>query len=132
MYSRFVGAVADGRKLTKRKVDDVGRGHVYTGAQAQPLHLVDRFGGIGDAIAEAKRQMQLDADARVDLYELPKLPGSLLGALGTLIGAQEGAAHQLSLVDLPIVKQLLREVPASMLVGPDVPQARLPFAIEIR
>jgi protease-4 len=131
MYSRFVGAVADGRKLTKTKVDDLGRGHVYTGAQAKPLSLVDRFGGIGDAIAEAKRQMHLDPDTRVDLLELPKQPASLLGTLGTLIGAdsQDKAS---SLLDLPLVRQLLREVPASMLVAPDVPQERLPFEIEIR
>jgi hypothetical protein len=30
------------------------------------------------------------------------------------------------------VRDLLREVPASMLVAPGVPQARLPFAIEIK
>jgi protease-4 len=129
MYSRFVGAVADGRQLTKTKVDDLGRGHVYTGAQAQPLQLVDKFGGIGDAIAEAKHLMALDPDAGVDLYELPKQPGNLLGTLGQLIGAD--ARTGLSLGDLPIVRELLREVPASMLVGPDVPQARLPFAISL-
>ena len=126
MYSRFVGAVAEGRKLAKTKVDDLGRGHVYTGAQAQPLHLVDRFGGIGDAIAEAKHRMQLAPDTRVELYELPKPTSSLLGALGSLVGADTKAD---SALDLPVIRELLREVPASMLVSPTVPQARLPFAM---
>jgi len=128
MYSRFIGSVAEGRKLTKTKVDDLGRGHVYTGAQAQPLQLVDRFGGIGDAIAEAKKRMQLAADTKIELYELPKQPSSLLGALGTLIGAETKTD---SALDLPIIRELLREVPASMLVSPTVPQARLPFSISI-
>ena len=37
-------------------IDAVGRGHVFTGEQARPLKLVDRFGGLGDAIDEAKRR----------------------------------------------------------------------------
>ena len=42
MYGRFVGAVAEGRKMTKDEVDAVGRGHVCTGEQAKPIELVDR------------------------------------------------------------------------------------------
>ena len=72
MYSRFVGAVAAGRKLTRDAVDQVGRGHVYTGDEALPNKLVDTFGGLGDAIEDAKRRMHLGADTKVSLYELPK------------------------------------------------------------
>jgi len=35
----------------------------------------------------------------------------------------------LQLTDLPAIKQLLQGVPASLLVDPGVPQARLPFDI---
>lgn len=136
MYGRFVGAVAEGRKLTKDQVDAVGRGHVYTGALAQPIRLVDRFGGIGDAIAEAKQRMGLSPDDKVQLYELPKSTGGLLSTLGKLLGGShagalggEHAAPRLDLVDLPVIRELLRGVPASVLVAPDVPQARLPYDI---
>ncbi|HWM88642.1 MAG TPA: S49 family peptidase, partial [Kofleriaceae bacterium] len=44
-YGRFIKAVADGRNLTTGKVDAVGRGHVWTGTQAKPIRLIDRFGG---------------------------------------------------------------------------------------
>src|SRR5207249_2501931 len=57
MYGRFVGAVAEGRGLTRDAVDAVGRGHVWSGAQAMPIKLIDRYGGLGDALAEAKRRM---------------------------------------------------------------------------
>jgi len=68
-----------------------GRGHVWTGAQAQPIHLVDRFGGLEDAIDEAKRRIGLSPETKVQLYELPNTPPSLLGALGTWLGVSEAA-----------------------------------------
>ncbi len=128
MYSRFVGAVAEGRAMTKDAVDAVGRGHVWTGAQAQPIHLVDRFGGLGDVLDEAKARMKLGKATRVTLYELPALPTSLLGTLGSLLGLHADVPA-MSLTDLPAIKALLESVPASMLVAPEGAQARLPFQI---
>jgi protease IV len=129
MYGRFIGAVAEGRKLTKDQVDAVGRGHVYTGAHARPIQLVDRFGGIGDAIDEAKERMGLSRDTKVQLYELPKVSGGLLGLLGPLLGAQAQAKPTVEITDLPVIRDLLRGVPGSVLVAPHVPQARLPYDV---
>lgn len=124
MYGRFVGAVAEGRSMKKDEVDAVGRGHVWTGAQAQPIKLVDKFGGIGDVLDEAKRRMKLGPNARVQLVELPNVPTSLLGTLTSLIGAR--ASEPFSITDLPVVRSFLSGVPASVLVQPDAAQARLP------
>jgi len=125
MYGRFVGAVAEGRGMKKEEVDAVGRGHVWSGAMAKPIKLVDKFGGLGDALDEAKRRMGLGRDTRVQLYELPKVPTSLLGTLGRLLGVS--AEVPVSIADLPAVRALVHGVPASVLVAPSVPQARLPF-----
>jgi ClpP class serine protease len=114
MYGRFVGAVAEGRGMKPDAVDAVGRGHVWSGVQAMPIQLIDRFGGLGDAIDEAKRRMGLAAADKVQLRELPALPSSLLGAIGTLIGVSGERTLQLS--DLPGIKQLLQGVPASVLM----------------
>jgi protease IV len=127
MYGRFVGAVAEGRGMKRPDVDAVGRGHVWTGEQAMPIKLVDRFGGLADAIDEARRQLGLGAAAKIQLIELPKPPSSLLETLGDLLGIR--AQDTLSLADLPVVKELLRGVPASVLVAPGVAHARLPFDI---
>ena len=127
MYSRFVAAVAEGRKLSKQAVDDAGRGHVYTGEQAKPLNLVDRYGGLGDAIDEAKRRLSLTAETKVRLSELPKPSSSLLGTLGDLIGARAQATP--SMIEIPIIRDLLHNLPASLLVSPEGAQARLPFDI---
>jgi protease-4 len=126
-YGRFVSAVAEGRGLSKQDVDQVGRGHVWSGAQAMPIKLIDKLGGLGDALDEAKRRMGVAATTKVQLYELPNLPTSLLGALGNLLGVQAEASLQVT--DLPVVKQLLQGVPASVLVGTGGAQARLPFDI---
>jgi len=127
MYGRFVAAVSEGRGITKDDVDAVGRGHVWSGAQAMPIKLIDKFGGLGDALDEAKRRMGLPEATKVQLVELPALPSSLLGTLGKLIGAEADTA--LSITDVPIIRELLQGVPASMLLAPGVAQARLPFDI---
>lgn len=59
-YSRFVNLVAGARKLTPQRVDEIGQGHVWIGSTGQQLGLVDRFGGLDDAIAEAARRAKLD------------------------------------------------------------------------
>ena len=127
MYGRFVGAVAEGRGMPKDDVDAVGRGHVWSGAQAMPIKLIDRFGGLGDALDEAKRRMGLAAGTAVQLQELPDLPSSVLGTLGKLLGGSAEAT--MSITDLPVIKELVRGVPASVLVAPGVAHARLPFDI---
>lgn len=128
-YTRFVGSVAEGRKLSKDDVDAVGRGHVWTGAQAAPIKLVDRFGGIGDALDEAKKRMGISADTSVRLVELPPPPSSPFGFLGSLLGVKAEDAPERSLIALPVVRALLEGIPRSVLVDPGVPQARLPFDV---
>jgi protease-4 len=125
-YGRFVGAVAAGRSLTKDAVDEVGRGHVFTGEQALAVKLVDRFGGLGDAIDEAKHRAGLARDAEIRIFELPHVPTSVLGELGKLLGLDERAPQVL---ELTIARELLHAAPPSLLVEPDQPQARLPFTI---
>jgi protease-4 len=135
MYGRFVGAVAEGRGMTQDAVDAIGRGHVWTGVQAMPIKLVDRFGGLGDAIEEAKRRIGLLPGAEIELRELPEQPASLLAALGDLIagggsgGGDESGSRTLRISDLPGIRELLLAIPAGLLVDPGQAQARLPFDI---
>ena len=54
-YGRFVGLVAQSRKMTPERVDEIAQGRVWVGGVAHQLKLVDRFGGLDAAIAEAAR-----------------------------------------------------------------------------
>ena len=76
LYQLFVATVADGRRtrgLTAARVDELGRGHVWTGAQAQGLGLVDRLGGLSAAVDEAARLggVPVGRDQLPDLALLP-------------------------------------------------------------
>jgi protease-4 len=59
-YGRFINLVAQSRKLTPQRVDEIGQGRVWIGGVAHQLKLVDRFGGIDAAIAEAAARAKLD------------------------------------------------------------------------
>lgn len=123
-YGRFVRSVAEGRKLPVADVDAAGRGHVYTGEQAKAIKLVDAYGGLGDAIDEAKREMKIAPATKVTIIEMPEPGKSVLGTVGKLLGV-----HEESLIDLPIARALLHGIPGSVLVEPEGAQARLPYDI---
>lgn len=73
-YRRFIGLVAQSRKMTPQRVDEIGQGRVWDGGTARQLGLVDRFGNIDDAIAEAARRAKLDP-AKTHAVYLEKEPG---------------------------------------------------------
>ena len=59
-YARFTRLVAAARHLPVARVDEIGQGHVWVGVAAKRLGLVDGFGSLDDAIAEAARRARLD------------------------------------------------------------------------
>jgi len=136
-YSRFVDQVARGRRMTPAAVDAVGRGHIWSGDAALARGLVDEFGGLMDAIAEAKRRAGLGENDRVALEATPDEPGllgqllSLLGIGGSSEATSERAAAPRASDDVlsRIVAPALRGLPGSLLLEPNVPQARLDFAV---
>ncbi len=59
-YRRFLEVVAKARNMTVDEVDAVARGRVWTGEAASALGLVDKLGGLQDAIAAAATRARLD------------------------------------------------------------------------
>ncbi|WP_296684554.1 signal peptide peptidase SppA [Flavobacterium sp.] len=55
IYKTFVSHVAQGRKMTFAQVDAIAQGRVWTGSDAIKIGLVDKIGGLDDAIQEAAR-----------------------------------------------------------------------------
>ena len=53
------------------RVNELGRGRVWTGAQAKEHGLVDELGGLRDAVVVAKGLAKLPADADVVLLPYP-------------------------------------------------------------
>jgi protease-4 len=53
IYKTFVTHVAVGRKMTFAQVDAIAQGRVWAGSEALKIGLVDKIGGLDDAIHEA-------------------------------------------------------------------------------
>ncbi len=66
-YTSFITKVADGRHTTPDRIDAVGQGRVWTGAQARDRGLVDALGGLDTAVAIAKQRAHIPADEDVEL-----------------------------------------------------------------
>ncbi|WP_162937430.1 signal peptide peptidase SppA [Indioceanicola profundi] len=72
IYARFTAGVANGRKLPLEKVQEIARGRVYTGRQAQEIGLVDALGGYDVALAQLREVMGLAPDAPVRTLLFPE------------------------------------------------------------
>ena len=69
IYQSFIGHVSEGRNIPVARVDEIGQGRVWSGANAINIKLIDDFGGLKAAIKIAVKKAKLD-DYR--LTELPK------------------------------------------------------------
>jgi protease-4 len=70
-YDQFVERVAQSRRTTPQKIDQLARGRVWTGEQAQENGLVDAIGGMDRAVALAKEKAKISADSDVELVSFP-------------------------------------------------------------
>ncbi len=59
-YERFLSLVAQSRKISRDRADEIGQGRVWDGGSARQLGLVDQFGGLDDALDWAAQQAKLD------------------------------------------------------------------------
>ncbi|MGN6418553.1 MAG: signal peptide peptidase SppA [Pseudobacter sp.] len=124
-YFDFKTRVAGGRKLSMEYVDSIGQGRVWIGSKALELKLVDRLGGLDDAIACAARM------AKVTDYRLREYPDkrSLMDMiLGTKETAPQAAIRQELGEDGFRTYQAIKK--AKSMTG--VTQARMPFELVIQ
>ncbi len=68
IYLTFTTRVADGRKRERIYIDSIGQGRIWSGTRALQLGLIDRIGGLQDAIDCAARM------AKVTDYKLREYP----------------------------------------------------------
>lgn len=74
-YGRFLGLVGKARGMSTADVDAIAQGRVWDGGTARQIKLVDRFGSIDDAIAEAAKRAKLKDDGySVHYLETPLDP----------------------------------------------------------
>jgi protease-4 len=126
IYRRFVGLVAQARKLPVAEVEQVAEGRVWSGTQALQLRLVDAHGGLDAAVTEAGKLAKLEGEVDYRFIRQPRpwfeellrsggvVPaesaadpfrsladgarGSLVSALSTLVSTLDGATIQATCV----------------------------------
>lgn len=68
-YQEFLRVVSTGRRMTPEAVDKVGRGHVWSGRRALELGLIDKLGGLDDAVKVAAGRAKLGEAYKVRFIE---------------------------------------------------------------
>jgi protease-4 len=135
-YRDFTGRVAQARHKPVADVDAIGRGRVWSGAQGKERGLVDEFGGLEDAIADAALRAKLGKpDAfRVNYIEKQATPFDQLfgrfmqGRAAALLFAHSDAARAVFAELLPPRAQdELRFVQEAMTPGPGLPVKALAY-----
>jgi protease-4 len=124
-YDVFVARVAEGRHMTAEQVDAVARGKVWTGAQAKDKGLVDKLGGLREALREARALAHLPADAPI--VEMPDDDESLIGMLlGLTRASAQAETEAIMKATVPPALLGVAQALAPFLVhDPDKPLARM-------
>ena len=124
-YSVFKTRVVNGRKLSGAVVDSIAQGRVWSGVQAKELGLVDRIGGIQDAIACAARMVHAGS---FKVKEYPEPEGGLEKVVRSLGGDMQSSMVKKELGENYALYEQVKRIKE---MNGQI-QARIPFDIEIR
>lgn len=96
-YDRFIGIVAEGRKLPTQKVQEIARGRIWSGEDAQKNGLVNKTGDIITALEEARALAGFKPEDKIGvrLNVHRTTPFELL--TGSMMGAQAAGSSDLQL-----------------------------------
>jgi protease-4 len=122
-YDTFISRVADGRKIDKTAVDEIGQGRVWAAPNAKEIKLVDVFGGLTEAIDLAKKMAKLD---NYRIVNLPKLKDPFEELMKEFTGSAKAKLMKDELGETYKYYQELRSVVAQRGV-----LARIPYDIDI-
>jgi protease IV len=115
IYEQFKQRVREGRSLGEEQLEPIAGGRVWTGEEGRGLGLVDRLGGLPEAVAHARELAGLAPD--------PAAPLIRFGGSGDRLPPQPfPAAAELPLL-LESLPELLRELSRTRLL------AQMPFEI---
>lgn len=110
IYAQFLALVETSRKLPAAKVSEIAQGRVWDGGTARQLGLIDAFGSLDDAVAEAAKRAKIDVG---DVHRVILAPegGFLSGWLSGL------ASTRIDRSD--IFTRLIAQQQANFMVGID-------------
>lgn len=125
-YDLFLTRCSEGRNIPKNKLDSIAQGRVWTGSQALELGLVDKLGGMENAIVDLANELKL---SNFSIAEYPSPPNPFDFFLST--GKDEVAAYLINEylgADVKLFKSI-KEI--KKLKETDFIQARMPYEITV-
>ncbi len=129
-YGDFVAKVAAGRGKTPAEIEPIARGRIWSGRDALKIGLVDRLGGLEDAIALARERAKLAPGDEVHILEMPK-SGGPFEALSEMFGLHLRAGALLgldaaALREVPLLGEALAKIAAARRMSADGVCAAMP------
>ena len=123
IYETFITHVSEGRGIPVRKVDEIGQGRVWSGADALSIGLIDEIGGLEDAIASAADLSALE-DYRI--ITLPKKTDMFEEFMESFSAKQNIVLPDFLGISEKMINQL------EFLNSKEKIQARIPFIMEVQ
>ena len=128
-YAEFTAGVAAGRNMPVKKVDEIGKGRVWSGTQAKEIGLVDELGGLDRAVDVAKQLAHIAPSQSVRIVRFPE-EKSFFQMLFERERDQltEGRSANAPPVNARSLDVMLRKIVDTM----EPVQARIPYELHIR
>jgi protease-4 len=130
IYGEFVAKVAEGRKLTPEKVEEIAQGRVWSGAEALAIGLVDELGGLNEAMSYAAEKAGLVGNYRTVEYPRPKDLFEAVQDLLETAASRHGHSSRLAAAMTARIESELQSL--RLLNDPNGIYARMPMSLNIR
>jgi protease-4 len=127
IYNTFKERVSTGRKADINFIDSIAQGHVYTGARAVSLKLVDKTGSLQNAVECAARMAKAKSYWLKEYPEKKSFFEELLNADSYTQAASEKKIEEKIGKDQYNMLQQIKKIKEII----QTPQSRLPFDISI-
>ena len=126
IYNTFVTHVAEGRKMTFAQVDAIAQGRVWSGSEALKIGLVDKIGGLNDAIAEAARIAKIKSYSTQNYPEYEKNFNDLMSSLPFAKSKEAFIKEEIGEENYILIEQIKRYQNKKGV------QAMMPFGLKIK
>ncbi|WP_281235262.1 signal peptide peptidase SppA [Flavobacterium gelatinilyticum] len=126
VYNTFVSHVAQGRKMTFAQVDEIAQGRVWSGSEALKIGLVDKIGGLNDAVAEAARIAKIKEYGTVNYPEYEKTVSDLFANMPFARSKEAFIKEEIGEENYMLIEQVKRMQKQKGV------QAMMPFQIDIK
>lgn len=126
IYKVFVGRVAKGRNMKFEAVDSIAQGRVWTGTDALKIGLVDKIGGMDDALKEAAKLANIKEFKTADFPSYEKKFGDLFGGMPFMKSKESFIKEEVGEENYQMIEQIRRMSAQKGM------QALLPYEINIK